>query len=177
MDSREQAHDGICFLDADVKCGMVDERLQGEATEVQLREALSRAIPNIACRRRGSNKIIMGQSLQACDVWLLQQRQDLGRARILQVAVELQWLMLHDAGYDESMLQRAENDLHKLLHTTNDTLVEVLAEFFPELPGHVTQTHHLDGIPQASHLLARHGLKPATQHPRITCAARFTYAA
>ena len=137
MDSREQTHDGIRFLDADVKCDMVDERLQGETTapdrKVQLREALSRAIPNIACRRRGSNKIIVGQSLQACDVWLLQQRQDLGRARILQVAVELQWLMLYDAGYDESMLQRAENDLrHKLLHTTNDTLVEVLAEFFPE---------------------------------------------
>ena len=116
---------------------MVDESIHGEATapdrKAQLPEALTRAIPNIACRRRGSNKIIMGRSLQACDVWLLQQRQDLGRARILQMAVELQWLMLYDAGYDESMLQRAENELrHKLLHTNNDTLVEVLAEFFPE---------------------------------------------
>ena len=34
--------------------------------------------------------------------------------------MELQWLMLYDAGYDESMLQRAENELrHKLLHTTH----------------------------------------------------------
>ena len=35
--------------------------------------------------------------------------------------------------YDEGMLQRAENELrHKLLHTSNDTLVEALADFFPE---------------------------------------------
>ena len=137
MDFLEKTRDGICLSDDDAKCAQASERDREGAlrpdSKAQLREALSKAIPNIACRRRGSNKIITGKSLQACDVWLLQQRQDLGRARILQLAVDIQWLMLRDEGYDENMLQRAEDELrHKLLHTSNDTLVEVLAEFFPE---------------------------------------------
>ena len=137
MDFLDNTCDGICLSDADAKCAQASERDREGAlppdNTARLREALSQAIPNIACRRRGSNKIIMGKSLQACDVWLLQQRQDLGRARILQVAVDIQWLMLCNEGYDENMLQRAKDELrHKLLHTSNDTLVEVLAEFFPE---------------------------------------------
>ena len=94
MEFSEKIYDGTCFLAADAKHAMASEQdCGGKPTpdsKAQLRAALSRAIPNIACRRRGSNKIIMGQSLQACDVWLLQQRQDLGRARILQVAVDIQ---------------------------------------------------------------------------------------
>ena len=41
--------------------------------------------------------------------------------------------MLLGEGYVDDMLKRAENELrHKLLRTSSDVLVEVLADYFPQ---------------------------------------------
>ena len=96
-----------------------------------LRAALSRAIPNVVCRRRGATRLFWGKAYTrvmfgSCNnaIW--------GAPEFCRWP-QIQGLMLFSEGYDEDMLQRAENELrHKLLHTSSDVLVEVLADYFPQ---------------------------------------------
>ena len=141
------------------------QKAEDQHCKQSLRDALTRAIPNVSCRRRGSNKVIMEKSPQKCDVWLLQQRQDLGRSRIVQGATESQGLMLFEAGYDASMLERVENELrHQLLHTPNNQLRDLLADYFPEpfqgmLQNRITWT----GFLKPKIFLQEMDLRPALQ--------------
>ena len=78
----------------------------------QLRDALAKAIPHVACQRRGSNKILLAKSLQKYDTWPMQQKQDMGRV----------------------MLRRAEDELRNyMLHAPTNMIADMLAEHFPKL--------------------------------------------